>query len=169
MLWRKLVIKKWGREDIFGGNMRSSIIDLLYFEKQQDSQEKGVEKQLQRDHAQRKKKGFGLEGQKHQGEKENENIPGHRQGAEGNVGCESGDAQGATKAPRISASKNMQLLSEQSDHIFDGGMLLKLQFFPSRRRLRVEKKVEKQDLGNAGAERNKGTSQIRIRMSHTEV
>lgn len=59
------------------------------------------------------------------------------------MGCESGDAQGATKAPRISASKNMQLLSEQSDHIFDGGMLLKLQFFPSRRRLRVEKKVEK--------------------------
>lgn len=41
-------------------------------------QEKGREKQMQRQRAQRDKIGLGCEGQKDQGEEENENKPGHR-------------------------------------------------------------------------------------------
>lgn len=60
---------------------------------------------MQREYAQREKRDFGFEVQKHRGEKKNENNPSRRQGAVSNTGWESGDAQGATEAPRDTASK----------------------------------------------------------------
>lgn len=45
------MIKQWGKEGILGGSKRSSILELLDFKKQQDIQEKGVEKQMQRQYA----------------------------------------------------------------------------------------------------------------------
>ena len=43
---RKLVIEQQGREGILGRSERSSILELLDFEKQQEIQEKGMEKQM---------------------------------------------------------------------------------------------------------------------------
>lgn len=52
-----------------GGNLgrskRSSILQLLDLEKQREIQEGVLEKQIGIQHAQREKKGFGFQGQRH--------------------------------------------------------------------------------------------------------
>jgi len=51
------------------------------------------------------KRGFAFEGQKHQGEKKNEDKPGHGQAAVSHTEWESRDVSGATEDPRKASWK----------------------------------------------------------------
>lgn len=85
-----------------GRSTRSSFVELLDFEKQWEIQQKGVDttSRCRGNMGRGKKRGFGFGGQKHSGDKENENKPGYRQVVVSSIGWESRDAQGATEAAR---------------------------------------------------------------------